>query len=162
MTVTYSFNYLSLYVILFVILVILVYIYVRKNSNPLDVETRVYGVKRVKHEGIKEMKVRFGFENLKASKIDVLKITFRMPAYLHVKEDSFVLTEPNHVLKGTSQYKLIWEFRNFEKNDSRIIGFTLLNKRGVLGDIRFGSLEFEVNVDGKKRKYYETFPTIRG
>lgn len=158
----YYYNYLSLYLVLLAFLIIIMYIYVRKNSNPIDVETKIYGVKRVAHEGIKEVKVRFGFENIKLKQIDQLKVTFRMPSYLHVKEDSFVLTEPNHVLKGSSQYKLIWDFRNFEKSDSRIIGFTLLNKRGVLGDIRFGNLEFEVKVDGKTRKYYESFPIIRG
>lgn len=160
--VEYSYNYLVIYTLLLVVLILGVYIYVRKNSNPLDVETKVYEIKKVPHEGVKSLKLRIGFENIKESEIDDLKVVFRMPSYLQVKDNSFLLTEPKHVFKGKNQFKLIWEFKRFEKNDSRIIGFTLINSRGVLGDIKIPDIEFEVKINGKVRRYYKNFPIVKG
>lgn len=161
-TVEYKINYLPVYLMLIVIIVVFTYIYIRKASNPLDVENKLYEIVKVKHEGVKSLKVRIGFENLKIDEIDTLKVIFRMPSYLQVKDDSFLLAPPKHALKGRDQYKLIWELKRFEKNDSRILGFTLVNNRGVLGDVKLPPLEFEVKVGGKLRKYYESFPTIKG
>ncbi len=158
----YSINYSILYIILIFITIVLIYIIYRKSSNPLDVETSVYEIVRVKHEGVKSLKLKIGFENIKADEIEKVRLVFRMPSYLNVKENSFLLTEPNHVLKGKTQFKLIWEFQRFEKDDSRIIGFTLVNSKGVLGDIVIPDLELEVKLKGKIRKYYTSFPMIRG
>ncbi|MFW5705160.1 MAG: hypothetical protein ACOCXG_04945 [Nanoarchaeota archaeon] len=161
-TIEYSFNYVGLYLLLLIILLISVYIYKRKTSNPLAVDNSLYEVRRVEHEGVKSFKVRIGFENIKENLIDDLKIVFRMPAYLSVEDDSFLLVEPKSVLKGKNQYKLIWDFKKFEKEDSRILGFALVNKKGVLGDIRLPDLEVEVKVGGKHRRYFVPFPIIRG
>jgi len=158
----YSFNYISLYVIFIVLFILLFQFYVRKNSNPLVVDVKFYEINRVEHEGVKLFKVRIGFENIKEEEIDDLKLIFRMPSYLNVKDNSFLLSEPNHVLKGRSQYKLIWDFKRFEKLDSRILGFTLENKRGILGDIKLTDLEFEIKVGGKHKKYFKSLPVIRG
>jgi len=161
-TIDYSINYLPIYIILIVLIIMFSYIIIRKNSNPLDVENKIYEIKNVVHEGVKSMKIRIGFENIKEHEIEDLKVIFRMPAYLNIKENSFSLTEPNHVLKGRKQFKLIWNFRKFEKDDSRILGFGLINSRGILGDIKLPDLEFEVKINGKIRKYYKSFPVIRG
>lgn len=160
--IIYSFNYLALVIVVFVIFVIFTYVYIRKNSNPLVVKNQLFEVQRVKHEGVKGFKVRIGFENIKESELDKLKIIFRMPSYLQVKDDSFSLTEPKHVLKGESQYKLVWDFKRFEKGDTRLLGFNLVNQKGILGDIRLPDLELEVKVNGKTRKYYQSFPVIKG
>lgn len=160
--IVYYFNYFPLYLALFIILVVFVAFYVRKISNPLDVENKIYDVKKDVHEGIKGMKVRIGFENLKEGPLEHIKIIFKMPRYINVKENSFLLVEPNHVLKGKNEYKLIWEFRNFAKNESRILGFTLVNSKGVLGDIKLPDLEIIVKRDGNVRKYKQSFPLIRG
>lgn len=160
-TVKYGFNYIALYVIIIVALIVLIYVYMRRASNPLDVETKIYEVKKVQHEGIKSMKVRIGFENIKAEEIETLRVVFRMPTYLQVKDDSFLLSPPKKVLKGATQYKLVWEFKRFGRNDSRILGFALVNKKGILGDLRLPALEVEVKMNGKVRKYYEAFPTVR-
>ncbi len=161
-TVEYGYNYISLYVLLFVLFVLIGYVYYRKTSNPFDVETKVYEVKRDKHEGLKSLKIRIGFENIKADRIDTLKVIFRMPAYLKIQEESFLLTPPNQVLKGKSQYRLEWNFKNFEKNDSRILGFAMVNSKGILGDIHFKDLEFEVKIDGKVKKFYSSLPVVKG
>lgn len=161
-TITYSVNYLIIYVLMFVAFILIIYIYIRKSSNPLDVKNEMYEIKKVPHEGVKSLKLRIGFENIKAEEIDEIKVIFRMPSYLQVKENSFLLTEPKHAFKGKDQFKLIWDFKRFEKNDSRIIGFTLINAKGVLGDIKIPDLEFEVKQNGKVRKYYSSFPTIKG
>jgi hypothetical protein len=161
-SINYEYNYIPLYIILFVIFVIIIYIAYRNNSNPLDVETKIYDIVKVIHEGVKSLKIRIGFENIKEEKIDQIKIIFRMPAYLAIKENSFLLAEPNHVLKGKNQYKLVWIFKNFEKGDSRILGFTLVNSKGILGDIRIPDLEIEIKINGKIRKYYKSFPIVRG
>lgn len=160
--IEYSFNYVALYLLLVVILALAMYFYIRKTSNPLDIETKIYEVRRVEHEGVKSLKVRIGFENIKEHEIEDLRVVFRMPSYLQVKEESFLLVEPKHVLKGKDQFKLIWDFKNFDQNDSRIVGFQLVNKKGVLGDIKIPDVEFEVKVHGKQTKYYASFPTIRG
>jgi hypothetical protein len=160
--IKYSNNYLPLYIIIIVIIVLIVYIYIRKSSNPLDIETKIYEIEKVKHEGVKSMKIRIGFENIKEHEIENLRLIFRMPSYLNVKNNSFLLREPNHVLKGKNQYKLIWDFKRFEQNDSRIIGFSLVNKRGILGDIKIPDLEIEIKSKGKIKKYYKSFPTIKG
>ncbi len=160
--IIYSFNYIALYVLIFVILILVSYFYVRRTSNPLDIETKIYEIKKVEHEGVKSLKLRIGFENIKNKEINDLRIVFRMPSYLQVEEGSFLLVEPKHVLKGKDQFKLIWDFKNFEENDSRIVGFQLVNKKGVLGDIKIPDIEFDVKIDGKQRKYYASFPVIRG
>lgn len=160
--INYSYNYFALYIIFVVLIVIVGYLYLRKTSNPLDIEVKIYEVKKVTHEGVKSMKVRIGFENIKADEIEDLKVIFRMPSYLKVKDESFLLAPPKHALKGRSQYKLIWEFKRFEKNDSRILGFQLINTKGILGDIKIPAVEFEVKINGKIRRYYEVFPSIRG
>lgn len=159
---TYSYNFLALYIVILVILIIVTHIYIRKTSNPLDVETEIYNIKKETHEGVKSMKVKVGFENIKENELETLKIIFRMPSYLQVKDNSFLLTEPNHVLKGRNQYKLVWDFKRFEKNDSRIVGLELVNKKGILGDIKLPDLEIEVKVNGKIRKYYHGFQIIKG
>ena len=161
-SITCSINYLALYLLILIVLCIATYWYVRKSSNPLDVETEIYDVDKVEHEGVKSMKVKIGFENIKQSEIDLLRIIFRMPGYLQVKDDSFLLTEPNHVMKGRNQFKLIWNLKRFEKNDSRIIGFALVNKKGILGDIRIPDLEVEVKIHGKIRRYFQSFEVIKG
>ncbi len=160
--IVYYYNFIPLYVLLFVFAVLFMYIYVRKTSNPLDVEANIYEVKKVKHEGVKSMKVRIGFENIKSEEIENLKMIFRMPNYLSVKDDSFLLTPPKQVLKGSTHYKLVWEFKRFEKDDSRILGFMLVNKKGILGDVRLEDLEFEAKINGRVRKYYSSFPIIKG
>lgn len=160
--ITYSFNFLALWLVILVILFVCTYVYIRKNSNPLAVQTQLYDIQRVKHEGVRSVKVRIGFENIRESELDKLKITFRMPSYLQVKDNSFSLTEPKHVLKGDSQYKLIWDFKRFEKNDTRLLGFILVNKKGILGDVRIPDLEIEVKHGGKAKKYYHSFPVIKG
>lgn len=161
-TIIYSFNYIPVYVLVVVILIMAVYIYVRKTSNPLNVEPKIYDVKKVTHEGVKSIKIKIGFENSKLEEIDTLKVIFRMPSYLKVKEESFLLSPPKNVFKGRDQYKLLWEFKRFEKLDSRILGFSLVNDRGILGDIKLPPIEFEVKVGGKVRKYYVSLPTIKG
>ena len=161
-TLTYSFNYLALVIVILVIIIVIFYVYVRKNSNPLVVKNQLFEVERVKHEGVKGFKVRIGFENIKEHELDKLKVIFRMPAYLQVKDESFSLTEPKHVLKGDSQYKLVWDFKRFEKGDTRLLGFNLVNQKGILGDIRLPDLELEVKLNGKTRKYYQSFPVIKG
>ncbi len=160
--ISYFINYIPIYILLVIAVIILTYFYIRKTSNPLDVETKIYDVRKVEHEGVKSMKISIGVENIKAEKIDNMRIIFRMPVYLNIKDNSFTLTEPNHVLKGKTQYKLTWEFKNFEMEDSRIVGFTLVNSKGVLGDIRLPNLEVEVKVAGKIRRYYQSFKIIRG
>lgn len=158
---SYSYNYMFVYLVFILLAIALAHMYARKNSNPLKIDTRVYEVKKVEHEGIKSLRVKLDFENIKEEQIEELKIIFKMPSYLNVKEHSFLLVEPNHVLKGKDQYKLVWDFKKFEKNDSRILGFTLVNQKGVLGDITLPEIEFEVKVNGKLRKYYEELPVIR-
>lgn len=158
----YYFNYLPIYVISVILIILVSYIYYRKNSNPLDIETKIYDIKTVSHEGVKGLKIRIGFENIKESEIEEVKVVFRMPSYLNVKENSFLLSEPQKVLKGASQYKMTWDFKRFEKNDSRILGFALINSRGILGDIKLPDLEFELKINGKIRKYYKAFPVIKG
>jgi len=158
----YSYNYLLLYLIFFALLIFSIFIFVKKNSNPILIETKFYDIEKVYHEGVKSFKVRLGFENVKEGEIDNLKLIFRMPAYINIKDNSFLLSEPNQVLKSKNQYKLIWNFKRFEKSDSRILGFTLENKRGVLGDIKFEDLEIEVKNRGKTRKYYKSLPIIKG
>ena len=100
----------------------------------------------------------------KESEIDKLKIVFRMPSYLQVKDDSFSLTEPKHVLKGDTQYKLVWDFTRFERGDTRLLGFNLVNKRGILGDVRLPDLDeiasaMEISQDEIKK---EIFPSPAG
>lgn len=56
----------------------------------------------------------------------------------------------------------MWDFKNFSLEDSRVIGFTLVNKRGVLGDIRLPDVEFELKTGVKQRRYYKGFPVIKG
>lgn len=158
---SYSYNYMFVYLVFILIAIALGNLYVRKNSNPLKIDTRVYEVRKVEHEGIKSLRLKLDFENVKEENIEELKIIFKMPSYLNVKEGSFLLVEPNHVLKGKDQYKLVWDFKKFEKNDSRIIGFTVVNQKGVLGDIVLPGVEFEVKINGKLRKYYEELPVIR-
>ncbi|MCA9459063.1 MAG: hypothetical protein KC550_00780 [Nanoarchaeota archaeon] len=160
--IIYKVNYIPVYIIFLVSIFLASYMYYRKNSNPLDIETSIYDVKTVRHEGVKSLKLRIGFENIKEHEIELIKLTFRMPSYLNVKENSFLLSEPNHVLRGQNQYKLIWNFKKFEKNDSRIIGFVLINKKGILGDLKLPDLEIEVKSKGKIRKYYNSFPIIKG
>ncbi|MCA9486498.1 MAG: hypothetical protein KC548_02500 [Nanoarchaeota archaeon] len=161
-TIEYHFNYLSLYVFLLLLAGLFSYLYVRKVSNPLDVETKIYDVRHVEHEGVKSLKIQIGFENIKDEQIEKIKLVFRLPSYLSIKEGSFLLTEPNFVLKGKNQYKLVWDFKNFSLEDSRVIGFTLVNKRGVLGDIRLPDVEFELKTGVKQRRYYKGFPVIKG
>lgn len=160
--ITYRFNYIPLYLLIFIVAIIVGYFYMRHSSNPLDVETDIYEVRKVEHEGIKSMKIRIGFENIKEETIDHLSVIFRMPKYLNIKENSFLLTEPNKVFKGKDQYKLTWEFKNFEANDSRIIGFALMNSKGVLGDIKLPGLEIKATINGKTRSYYKSFSSIKG
>ena len=85
-----------------------------------------------------------------------------MPTYLSVEEQSFLISSPNKVLKGHTEYKLVWEFKRFELNDSQIMGFTLINKKGILGDIKFSDLEIEVHNKGRIKKYYEKIPNVKG
>lgn len=158
----YKYNYISLVLFLLVVIVFVIYIAIRKLSNPLAVETKLYDIKKSKHEGVKSLKVRIGFENIKSKEIEDLKIIFRMPTYITVKDNSFLLTSPKQVLKGTSQYKMTWEFKRFEKEDARILGFTMVNSRGILGDVRLEDLEIDVKINGKVRKYYKSFPIIKG
>ena len=134
----------------------------QEYKNPLDVELEFEQIKKVKHEGIKSFKVKLGFENLKNEEMEILRVVFKMPSYLYVKDASFSLTPPTKVLKGSSKYKLIWEFKQFEKGDARILGFELMNSKGVLGDIHFEDLEFEVVSKGKTSRYFTKVKTIQG
>lgn len=161
-TIEYNYNYLPVYIIVLVLVILISYIYIRKSSNPIQIETSLYEVKRVQHEGVKSLKVKIGFENIKEIEIDNLALIFRMPKYLNIKDNSFLLTPPNQVLKGKEQYKLIWEFKRFEKDETRVIGFTLVNARGILGDIKIPDIEIEVKAKGKVRKYYHSMPVIKG
>jgi hypothetical protein len=159
--------YVSLrYGIIVVILIILIIIFgIRaylQYKNPLEVDVFLEDIKKVKHEGVKSFKVKIGFENIRREEIDTLKVIFKMPSYLHVKDESFSITPPTKVLKGSNSYKLMWEFKRFEKGDSRILGFELVNSKGILGDIHFEDLELEVTVKGKKSKYYVGIDTING
>lgn len=161
-TLEYKFNYVSFVIILLTLIVIVIYLVLRKLSNPLAIETKLYDIKKSKHEGVKSLKVQVGFENIKAEEIEDLKVIFRMPTYLTVKDNSFLLTAPKQVLKGATQYKMVWEFKRFEKEDARILGFTMVNSKGILGDVRLEDLEMEVKINGKVKKYYKSFPIIKG
>lgn len=158
--ISYQYGVLFLFIILIIIIVVIkVYL---TSQNPLEVELEFNNMKRVKHEGVKSFKVKLGFENIRREEIDTLRIVFRMPSYLHVKDESFSLTPPTKVLKGSSKYKLIWEFKRFEKGDARILGFELMNSKGILGDIHFEDLEFEVISKSKSKKFYTKIKTIKG
>ncbi len=159
---TYSYNYTYLYLFLLLLIIFVAFVYHRENAVPISVETKLYSVKRDNHEGVKSFKVRLGFESIKDEELEDIKLVFKMPSYLAVKEGSFLLSEPNQVLKGKHQYKLVWNFHNFEKADSRILGFTLENKRGILGDIKVEDLEFEIKINGKIKTYKFALPTIKG
>ena len=146
---------------LIVVIVSLIKVYL-KYKNPLAVDVKFEHIKKVKHEGVKSFKVKVGFENIRSEEIDTLRVTFKMPSYLHVKDESFSITPPTKVLKGSNKYKLIWEFKRFEKGDARILGFELVNSKGILGDIHFEDLEFEVISKQNKAKYYTPVDSIRG
>ncbi len=160
--IEFGYNYAILYIILLLLTIFIVWYYIRKNSNPISTDVKFYDIKRVENEGVKKFKVRIGFENVKESEISELKLIFKMPSYLNIKEDSFLLSEPNQVLKGRTQYKLIWKFKRFEKSDSRILGFTLENNRGILGDIKLEDMELELKVGGKIKRYFKSLPIIKG
>ena len=152
-------------IILLLLLIILVIVLIKvylAYKNPLDIDIKFESIKKVKHEGIKSFKVKIGFENIRKEEIDTLRIIFKMPSYLHVKDESFSITPPTKVLKGSNKYKLMWEFKRFEKGDARILGFELVNSKGILGDIHFEDLEFEVISKNNKAKYYTPIETIRG
>ena len=159
--IEYSYNYIPYYFLLLLVVIFVAFFIIRKKSNPLATETKIHNIKRVTYEGIKSLKVEIGIENLKETELDQVRIIFRMPSYLKVKDNSFQLTEPNKVFKGKNQYKLIWDFKNFGVNESRVIGFTLENSKGVLGDIRIPNLEIQVTRNGKTRKYYKSMPTVK-
>lgn len=161
-TITYSYNYFAIYILIIALISILVYIYIKKNSNPLYIQTKIYNISKVKHEGVKSLKIKIDFENFKAEKLDEIKVIFRMPRYLNIEEDSFLLTKPNHVLKGEAQYKLVWNFKKMELNETRILGFMLINSKGVLGDIKIPDLEIEIKHNGKIKRFFKGFPIIRG
>lgn len=154
------------YGIILVVLILVVIIYGIRTylhyKNPLDVEVLFENIKKVKHEGIKSFKVKIGFENIRKEEIDTLKVIFKMPAYLHVRDESFSTTPPTKVLKGSKTYKLMWEFKRFEKGDARILGFELVNSKGILGDIYFEDMEIEVISKGKKSVYKTPLEIIRG
>ena len=152
-------------IVLLIIVVIVIIIGIRVYQlykNPLEIDLKIESVKKVKHEGVKSFKIKLGFENIRREEISTLRVIFRMPSYLHVKENSFSLTPPTKVLKGSSKYKLIWEFKRFEKGDARIVGFDLTNSKGILGDIHFEDIEFEVITKNKTSKYYSKVKTIYG
>ncbi|MFT4244084.1 MAG: hypothetical protein ACMXYB_01370 [Candidatus Woesearchaeota archaeon] len=158
----YEIRYGIILVLLFIVVIIsLIKVYF-KYKNPLAVEIDFEHIKKVKHEGIKSFKVKVGFENIRSEEIDTLRVTFKMPSYLHVKDESFSITPPTKVLKGSNKYKLIWEFKRFEKGDTRILGFELVNSKGILGDIHFEDLEFEVISKNSTAKYYTPVDSIRG
>lgn len=161
-TLMISYQYGVLILLILLILIIVTIKTYLTAKNPLDVELEFNSIKRVKHEGVKSFKVKLGFENIRRDEIDTLRVVFRMPSYLHVKDESFSLTPPTKVLKGSSKYKLIWEFKRFEKGDARILGFELMNSKGILGDIHFEDLEFEVISKSKSQKFYTKIKTIKG
>lgn len=157
----YYYNYTYLYLFLIILILAVIYLYYKENSNPLKVDTKFYNIHKDVNEGFKSFKVRLGFESIKHEELEDIKLIFKMPSYLAVKENSFLLSEPNKVLKGTHQYKLIWKFKDFEYQDSRILGFTLQNKKGILGDIQIDDLEFEIKINGKIKKYFYSLPIIK-
>lgn len=152
-------------IILLLILIVLIIVLIRLYlvyKNPLEIDVKFESIKKVKHEGVKSFKVKIGFENVRKEEIDTLRVVFRMPSYLHVKDESFSITPPTKVLKGSNKYKLMWEFKRFEKGDARILGFELVNSKGILGDIHFEDLEFEIISKNNTAKYYTPIETIRG
>ncbi|MFP4402118.1 MAG: hypothetical protein ACLFPL_02705 [Candidatus Nanoarchaeia archaeon] len=157
-----SFRYGIIIVILLIAAIIIGIRTYLQYKNPLEVDVFIENVKRVKHEGIKSFKIKIGFENIRREEIDTLKVIFKMPSYLHVRDESFSITPPTKVLKGSNTYKMMWEFKRFEKGDSRILGFELVNSKGILGDIHFQDVEFEVTIKGKTSKYYVDVDTIYG
>ncbi len=154
-------NYWVYYLVFVIILGLVLGYYFRVNSNPLYIDNKVYHIVKSLNEGIKSLKVKIEFENIKEKEIEMLELIFRMPLYLSIKEGSFTLVEPKKVLKSNTQYKMIWKFKRFEKGESRILGFTLVNNKGILGDIKLPDLEIIVRVNGRERKYYKSFSTIK-
>ena len=157
-----SIRYGIIFVLVFIVLIIVLIKIYFAYKNPLEIDVKFESIKKVKHEGVKSFKVKIGFENIRKEEIDTLRVIFKMPSYLHVKDESFSITPPTKVLKGSNKYKLIWEFKRFEKGDARILGFELVNSKGILGDIHFEDLEFEVISNNNKSKYYSPIETIRG
>jgi len=158
--ISVKYNYWIIYLILLTIIVIVITYLIKLNENPLILDTKIYNITKVKEEGIKSLKIKIDFKNEKESEIDKIKIIFRMPIYLNIKNNSFTI-EPKQVLKSNEEYKLIWEFKRFEKDDNRILAFTLINSKGILGNIILPNLEVEITNKSKTRKYYKTFPIIK-
>ena len=158
----YSLNFLGFYLISILIVLIYGIILFRKITGPLDVEVQVHDFKKVLHEGIKSFKIKIGIENLSKREIKKLEVIFKMPVYLKIKPKSFIVLEPKKVLRGRTQYKLLWRFKNLKHNETRIIGFTLVNEKGILGDLNFPDLELNIYKKRKKRTFYSKIPTIKG
>ncbi len=160
--ITIIYRYWIIYLVIMTIIILIIIHYIHTNSNPLEVRNKIYGVVKDINEGVKKLKVKIEFENKKERELEEVSIIFRMPKYLAIKQGSFTLVEPNQVLKSRNEYKMIWKFKRFEKGESRIIGFTLINNKGILGDIRLPDLEIQVKKDGKVKRYYKSFPIIKG
>ena len=73
----YSFNFLSLYLLVLLVFLLYAYHLYKIYSNPLKVETQIYQIKKIENEGIKSLKFKIGFENIKLNEIHTLKVIFR-------------------------------------------------------------------------------------
>ena len=128
---------------------------------PLDLEIEISDVKKTQNEGIDSAKIRIKLENFKDNSYDKIHLIVKLPIFLKIFDNSFLIQEPNKLLKGKNFYKLVWELDNVRKFDTRYIGFLISNELRVIADIQIPPIEVQLVQNEKLQSYFLKVPKIK-
>ena len=128
---------------------------------PLDLEIEISDVKKTQNEGIDSAKIRIKIENFKDTSYNKIYLIVKLPIYLKIFDNSFLIQEPTSLLKGKNFYKLVWELDNVRKFDTRYIGFLISNELRVIADIQIPPIEAQLVQNEKLQSYFLKVPKIK-
>ena len=157
----YKFEYTLLTTIIIIILILVALRFYYFLKVPLDLEVGIDDINKTQGEGVGSFKLKIKIENFKPKTFQKVYVVVKLPIYLKIFENGFLIQEPDKLLKGKNFYKLVWSLENVRKFDTRYIGFLVANELKVLADINIPPVEVQILENEKLVSYYLKIPKIK-
>lgn len=144
-----TYNYIPL-LIIFIIIIILsaIYLFFKK---PLTVKKEVKKI--YESSGIKNIRFLIYLKNNTGTKIHNLRLTESLPNLIeHIPSKEFGVLKPKYINEKEKSFDMIWEFKNFEPYEERIITFDVIAKFDIIGRLKIPPTKLKFLFLGLRRE----------
>lgn len=144
----FKYNYVLLFVLSILLIASGVVYWILKK--PLQVRKEVKRIYEV--DGIKKVRMIIYLKNKTGAKIHNLRIKEILPSIVSYEPiEEFGVLKPKYVHDKEKSFDMVWEFRNFEPFEERILTYDIKAKFDIIGKLKIPATELSFEFLGIKR-----------